>query len=168
MKLVYLYVENPVAGVIGRNLNFSSRYDIHMDKKLEDGGRMEFYLQLSKKPFYDDIIYGKNVEVFGIVGENGTGKSSVLDYIRRLHYDCENFANEIGFAFSIWEKDGEFILFKNPFLDKVVLINLRDIDSGEEICLTNRECIDSHTGIVYYSDINSSVIQCWLKAVQSQ
>ena len=153
MKLVYLYVENALEGVIGRDLNFSSRYEICLDEKVEANGRTIFNLKLSKKDFCDDILYGKNVEVFGIVGDNGTGKSTILDYIRRLHYDGRSFTDECGFSFSIWEEKGQFVLYKNHFKEKDASICLTDKYSDTEIRLIRGKGRDFRTGIVYYSDI---------------
>lgn len=153
MKLVYLYVEYPVEGLANRNLNFSTRYEICLDSKEERGRTTIFNLTLSKKEFYDDILYGDNVEVFGIVGDNGTGKSTILDYIRRLHYDNSNFTEESGVSFSIWEENGRFVLYKGLYEEKDILLFLRDENTHTIITLTEFPYEYPRTGIVYYSDI---------------
>ena len=153
MKLVYLYVEYPVEGVVNRNLNFSSRYEICLESKEERDRTTVFNLTLSKKEFYDDILYGDNVEVFGIVGDNGTGKSTILDYIRRLHYDNSNFTEESGASFSIWEENGRFVLYKGLYEEKDILFDLRDKNSNMKITITEFPHEYLRTGIVYYSDI---------------
>lgn len=154
MILVYLYVMNPIEALRGKELNFSSRYEINLWDDFErNDERTEYRFRLKRKEFFDDILYGPNIEVYGIVGNNGTGKSTVLDYIRRLHYDCESFMEEEGFAISVWEEQGQFYLCQESMQRESIPIRLYDDVTGAQISFIHANKIKSTTSMLYYSDI---------------
>lgn len=154
MRLIYLYVENPIEALRGKELNFSGHYEINLWEDSErKGERTEYRFRLKRKECFDDILYGPNAEVYGIVGNNGTGKSTVLDYIRRLHFDYESFGEEVGFAFSVWEEQGQFYLCENSMRRESVPIRLYDDVTGEQIPFIHANQVKSTTSMLYYSDI---------------
>lgn len=73
MQLIYLGI------VKYRNMNnvgisLSSRYDVKIS-----GNDISI---IDKKYKIDNLIYGKNISIEALVGENGAGKSTVLDVIK--------------------------------------------------------------------------------------
>lgn len=155
MRLVYLYVENPMKVLEGKELNFSSQYEICRAESREGYEKCdsEYVFEVKKKETYDDILYGENIEIYGIVGNNGTGKSTVMDYIRRHIYDCENFVSEVEVAISIWEDEGKFISFFKSSRKEEQPIYLYDCFTKRRINFEDEENVKSTTSLVYYSDI---------------
>ena len=154
MRLVYLYVEMPGSVLSEKGMNFSSSYVIYLAQNPEEYlEKANYILELRSKESYDDILYGKNIEVCGIVGNNGTGKSTALDYIRRMHYNSMDFIWETKVAFSIWEENGEFYLCNSNSQMEKVSIHLYDYRSKNRIPFIREERVKSITGIIYYSDI---------------
>lgn len=80
MELVYLWVEE-YKNIKNQGFNFSPRFECEFkdgnlticDKKKKDNN--------CKNKDYIDNFFGKNINVTAIVGENGSGKSSILNAI---------------------------------------------------------------------------------------
>lgn len=74
MIIDYIYIEK-YNGIENYNLNFSSEISFSFDKEKNE------LTAVTKKQFIENF-YGHNIRnITAIVGENGTGKSSVLDFI---------------------------------------------------------------------------------------
>jgi predicted ATPase len=87
MELVYLWVED-YKNIQKQGFNFSPNYDVEFspvyeDKKLSE--KSELKITPKVNPLKD--FFGKNINVTAIVGENGSGKSSVIDI---LNLDRDN------------------------------------------------------------------------------
>lgn len=81
MRLIFLYTED-FGPLQGRELNFVSDHDIHIfDSTLIDNGG-----EILPKGFFN--VRGKNAKpvdaVSAVIGENGTGKTSVVEYLRMI------------------------------------------------------------------------------------
>ena len=72
MELVYLWVEK-YKNIENGGFNFSPRFTCSYDKDSEK-------LTIDKKEHVEDF-FGKNINVTAIVGENGSGKTSIFDEI---------------------------------------------------------------------------------------
>ncbi|WP_338760644.1 AAA family ATPase [Bernardetia sp. ABR2-2B] len=104
MQLLYLWIED-YKNIKQQGFNFSPLYDFHFEptfdendkeKKIVTGGtlidKMKPTEKTTKEKFYKDFFKDettKNTDygisnVTAIVGENGAGKSSVLEFIRKL------------------------------------------------------------------------------------
>lgn len=70
MELVYLWIED-YKNIKDQGFNFSPRYKCDYDEKNKE-------LTITKKDAYLENFFGENINVTAIVGENGSGKSSVL------------------------------------------------------------------------------------------
>ena len=95
MELVYLWVED-YKNIRKQGFDFSPRFeceffpeyekDLNGIEKLKDNCK----LIIKPKENYVEDFFSKNINITAIIGENGTGKSSVLGIIKygsSLNYD---------------------------------------------------------------------------------
>lgn len=75
MELVYLWVED-YKNIKNQGFNFSPRFECGYDKDSN---------KLTIEPKEYTSIFPSNINVTAIVGENGSGKSSLLEYIENNH-----------------------------------------------------------------------------------
>lgn len=80
MQLIYLYVEN-YKTIKNQGFNFTTKYKCDY----KDGT-----LTIDENENYIENFFSDNIEVSAIVGENGSGKSSVFKLIFLLFY-CKNY-----------------------------------------------------------------------------
>ncbi len=73
MELVYLWVED-YKNIKKQGFNFSPRFRCEYNEK-------ENKLTIEKNDDYIPDFFGENINVTAIVGKNGSGKSSVLEYL---------------------------------------------------------------------------------------
>jgi predicted ATP-binding protein involved in virulence len=74
MKLVYLWVED-YKNIKKQGFNFSPKFDCKYDGKK---------LTIDKNEDYLENFFGENINITAIVGENGSGKSSVIEKLLNL------------------------------------------------------------------------------------
>ena len=116
MELVYLWVEE-YKNIKNQGFNFSPRFAC----KYEDGE-----LIIDEKEHVEDF-FGKNINVTAIVGENGSGKSSVLEIAKLA---LENKGNEHK-RFLVW-KSNECFYYKGN-IDKIKSANKIKIEENKNI-----------------------------------
>jgi len=75
MELVYLWVED-YKNIKNQGFNFSPRFKCHYDENINE-------LTIDENRDYVSI-FPENINVTAIVGENGSGKSSIFEYLYRL------------------------------------------------------------------------------------
>jgi len=78
MELVYLWVED-YKNIQKQGFNFSPRFRCEYD---EDTKELNIVDKDETSEFYPKNFFGENVNVTAIVGENGSGKSSLVKFIR--------------------------------------------------------------------------------------
>ncbi len=78
MELVYLWVEE-YKNIKNQGFNFSPRFEFEY---IQD--KNELILKKENKDYVS--IFPKNINITAIVGENGSGKSSVLNYLIQIIY----------------------------------------------------------------------------------
>ena len=90
MELVYLWVKN-YKNIVEQGFNFSPRFRCEYD---EEKNELKVVDKDKTGEFYPKNFFGNNINITAIVGENGSGKSSLLDvlesYIMRnilVYYD---------------------------------------------------------------------------------
>jgi energy-coupling factor transporter ATP-binding protein EcfA2 len=83
MELVYLWVEE-YKNIHKQGFNFSPRFKCHYDENINE-------LTIDENKDYVSI-FPENINVTAIVGENGSGKSSVLEFLLELF--SEEFGRE--------------------------------------------------------------------------
>ena len=85
MELVYLWVEE-YKNIIGQGFNFSPRFECSYDEKKEE-------LAINENKDYVSI-FPENINVTAIVGENGSGKSSIYELLINLLYKEKPILNK--------------------------------------------------------------------------
>jgi len=76
MELVYLWVED-YKNIKNQGFNFSPRFECSYDEKNQS-------LTIDEKDDYLENFFGENINITAIVGENGSGKSSIFKLIMQL------------------------------------------------------------------------------------
>ena len=74
MELVYLWVEK-YKNIQNQGFNFSPRFECDFDGET-------LTIDEKKEDEYVKDFFGENINVTAIVGKNGSGKSSVLNFVR--------------------------------------------------------------------------------------
>jgi len=74
MELVYLWVEN-YKNIQEESFHLSLKFECNYHKEKNQ-------LTVNKKDDYLEEFFGKNINITAIVGENGSGKSSIIDIIQ--------------------------------------------------------------------------------------
>ncbi|WP_338790651.1 AAA family ATPase [Bernardetia sp. MNP-M8] len=90
MELLYLWIED-YKNIYRQGFNFSPLYEFEFKPTKEENGKViegtltdNITEKESKRDFYNGFFGDGITNVTAIVGENGAGKSSVLDFIRLL------------------------------------------------------------------------------------
>lgn len=82
MELVYLWVEG-YKNIRRQGFNFSPRFECTFHDKYNDNGTLKDDCLLDIKPKeHIENFFGKKINVTAIVGENGSGKSHILNLLR--------------------------------------------------------------------------------------
>jgi len=97
MELVYLWVED-YKNIHQQGFNFSPRFECSYDGE---------NLTITPKEHIENF-FGENINVTAIVGENGSGKSSIIDLIKRIFLYTTN--HELGYVNNIRNYPFSFIL----------------------------------------------------------
>ncbi|PLY08044.1 MAG: hypothetical protein C0625_03600 [Arcobacter sp.] len=86
MELVYLWVED-YKNIKSQGFNFSPNFDCTFKDEYDENGRLKDNCELIIDKNEDYVsIFPKNINVTAIVGENGSGKSSILQILFMLIY----------------------------------------------------------------------------------
>lgn len=113
MELVYLWVEE-YKNIKKQGFNFSPRFRCEYD---EDTKELNIVDKDKTGEFYSKNFFADNINITAIVGENGSGKSSILEllpYGEKIHK-----ANNL--IFFLFKKGDEYILLKQS--SKEIKIN---------------------------------------------
>lgn len=91
MELLYIRIDN-YKGLSGIELNFSNRFRFRYDEK-------ENSLEISETDNFIEGFFANNISSFtGVIGQNGTGKTSVLRYIMQYYGSGNNDMDENSMA----------------------------------------------------------------------
>jgi len=89
MELVYLWVED-YKNIGHQGFNFSPRFDCKFD---EEKNELEIIDKEETKEFYPKNFFGDNINLTAIVGENGSGKSSLIEQLLLLFFKSTKQSN---------------------------------------------------------------------------
>lgn len=134
MRLLYVWVENYKC-INKQEFAFSTKYNITFNKDT-----YKLSIEVNEESI-DAILYGKNITTTAIVGNNGAGKSTVLDLVRGIIFDS-NFKQEAT-GFMIWEVNDKIHMYS--FMDKPIIY--AGINQPIESLL------DDKFGLIYFSEV---------------
>ena len=125
MELIYLYIED-YKNIKNQGFNFSSKFTCKYDE-------VKKTLQIDEKNNHIENFFGENINVTAIVGENGSGKSRILETFTKtdsnfLFYDeNRNVLNlQDKFEVSLFNDNVNSYLYKNSSnVNQQILKNLR-------------------------------------------
>ena len=105
MEILYLYIKD-YKSIKNQNINFGSEYVFEFDgrAKLTETNNQSYI-----KGFYNVRYEDANVaNVTSIIGENGTGKSSILNFIKENFASGSNLQHE---AILVLRENGEIVIY---------------------------------------------------------
>jgi len=106
LELVYLWVEN-YKNIKKQGFDFSPRFECRYDGET-------LTIDEKNEDAYVKDFFGENINVTAIVGENGSGKSSVISYIRELLYFLQAKNSYIESKnFLLYQCDNQLYILKN-------------------------------------------------------
>ncbi|MPL68410.1 hypothetical protein SDC9_14131 [bioreactor metagenome] len=126
MELVYLWVED-YKNIKKQGFNFSPRfrceffpvYEKYTDEKGEEKEKLKDDCELKITPKENHLkdFFGKNINITAIVGENGSGKSSILEIIKygsSSNYDFKTRTETIypQCFYVLYDKNNDLYIFK--------------------------------------------------------
>ena len=123
MELVYLWVDK-YKNIEKQGFNFSSRFRCEYDEKTNE---LNIIDKDKTGEFYPKNFFGDNINITAIVGENGSGKSSIIKLILMLIFykkynDTSAYPNEI-------------TMLKQELENKALFLIINTRDGYKKICL---------------------------------
>lgn len=106
LLFIYFYKEHGTFNK-GTIITTSKKYTV--EKETED-----FSFTLTKNSSFQDRFYGDNLDLGVLIGENGTGKSILINSLRDSNND---------YAFGVFEKDDEFFITDSYNRSNVIEVN---------------------------------------------
>ncbi|MCG3662934.1 ATP-binding protein [Aliarcobacter butzleri] len=118
MELVYLWVEN-YKNIHKQGFNFSPRFRCEYD---EEKNELEIIDKEETGEFYPKNFFGDNINITAIVGENGSGKSSILDLFKNKKENNTDLKRK---AFYVYYENEEFYYYGGiPELKNIIRTKL--------------------------------------------
>ena len=121
-----------------QEFNFSQEYNIHYDEEKKQ-------LKITKNDNFVSNFFGGNIDVTAVVGKNGNGKTSLLNYISSINYYNGLYSNIHGNCIIIINENNRLKVFCSPQIKE------RIIECNYEI----NDLLDSNNFISdkYFQDI---------------
>ena len=131
MTIEYIFIKKYRA-IKNQGFNFSSQYSISYSKNSE--------LSIEEKPFYIENFYGNSIKnVTGLVGQNGVGKSTILNYIKEvLSFPINTNPDNLECIIVLYDSNkNEFTFVKNGLEFNLVTKSIKhkiiSLDTKEEL-----------------------------------
>jgi predicted ATPase len=129
MELVYLWVED-YKNIKKQGFDFSPKFECIFHDEYNDDGTLKDDCVLDIKPKeHIEIFFGKNINVTAIVGENGSGKSSIIKLILMLIF-YKNYNNTSDY-------ENEIQILKQEIKNKALFLIIKTTDGFKKISLNN-------------------------------
>src|SRR5690606_23393006 len=121
MEIVYLYIHD-YRRFKKQNIKFGSEYIFHYDEKLK-------IFSIENNNLYIDNFYNqnKNNNIYNdlaLIGEHGTGKTRLIDYIIKIYSDGALFSSDEPFMFVLRNKNIYTLHYSSDFFS---ISNLKEI-----------------------------------------
>ena len=121
MEIVYLYIHN-YRRFKKQNINFGSEYIFHYDDKTNELNVDDNHLYIDK--FYNQKRHDNILNISAIIGENGTGKTGLIDYIIKIYAAGTLYSSDEPFMFVLKNKNTFTLHYSSDFFS---ILNLNDI-----------------------------------------
>lgn len=135
MNIIYIWIEQ-YKTIKKKGFLFRREYtvDFQYDK---------MNLSVSKNTeSIDELLYGKNIDVTAIVGNNGVGKSTALDFVREILFNTRNL-EKYAKGFILWEHNNQLFMFS--FMNQEIKVT-------SNIKIEKDFYLEEEFGLLYYSD----------------
>ena len=127
MRLLFIYFyDNFGTFEKGSIIHLSKKYKFTLDEKKSTEN--EFYFNKEENSNFIEDFYSKNIDIGILIGENGTGKSVLLNSIR-------DKSNE--YSICVYEEENRFYCFLNQ----------------KEIFIENNETTKKELNYIYYTSL---------------
>lgn len=150
MRLLFIYFYKEF-GTFEKGLiiHLSKKYKFTLDK--EKSTENEFYFNKEENPNFIEDFYSKNIDIGVLIGENGTGKSILLNSIRDRKND---------YSICVYEENNNFCMIENDLfkIEKNEVCKRFDIPFNEDnhftVDIDNRKILKRRNfKSIYYSSI---------------
>ena len=127
MRLLFIYFYKDFGTFEkGSIIHLSKKYKFSIDK--EKSTENEFYFNKEENPNFIDDFYSKNIDISMLIGENGTGKSVLLNSIRDKN-------NE--YSICVYEEKSQFFSITNQ----------------KQIFIENQKITKEELNYIYYTSL---------------
>ncbi len=141
MELVYLWVEE-YKNIRNQGFNFSPRFECKYDENSKE-------LTINENKEYVSI-FPDNINITAIVGENGSGKSTISEVLATFSFQEYSSTHKKDFLVFF---NGKKFVFKQGFTDETVSFNIKNHTAFEYSKQNKSRTID----IIYFSNDVASI-----------
>ncbi|OCL90271.1 AAA family ATPase [Arcobacter porcinus] len=152
MELVYLWVKKH-KNIYKQGFNFSPRFKCSFKPSYDDNGNLDNNCTLLINKSTNISIFPNNLNITAIVGENGTGKSGLLEILSNKY----RLVDYKSLFFIFYDKDKEVLLLSGALKEHQAYINLSQLDEKNEFKISiidNIEPFDD-TKTIYFSSLSN-------------
>lgn len=180
MELVYLWVES-YKNIEKQGFNFSPRFRCEFKAEYDEDGKLkkDCELEIIDKEktgkFYPKNFFGDNINITAIVGENGSGKSSLLESL--IDIFSKSISNDEDYSkyILIYTYKGKYFYLKKHILEN---INIVDKDKNTINCISenlNDKLFTQHSellGLIIQNEVTKNIYveskQIFIEEVQNK
>ena len=130
MKLIFAYIEN-FKNIKKQSFNFDSKYKCKYDYENR-------ILEIEKNE-YNVKIFSENIVFNAIVGPNGSGKTSLIEFLILMFFNSENYEENLE-GFVLLEENGE--IYINYYGNEKNIISLKKDEGFNELSEEEKEIVD--------------------------